>query len=291
MENMSALRKHSATIIYRYLCRVRARNQASDLIQNYLSFRDSINNTTILGTPLSELPELYKYFKRGSSSLHVRDEHKFSFGNCYTYDIRELIEMLRTNYKGAKCPYTNKPWTPYEKFHMVRVYYNRRSKEPFQELIMDRVSYCQKNAAQSRLNTLLDPYNSFNIGAIADTHLLNVITEVVKYESKNARIPAHWLAQIHHHYSYGNIDNYRTCCYVFLIEMIENAADPEITGLRVKARVEYCVEVYPTTDPIETHRNIQSLLLSFFDLPPTEVLHPDFEAGLEPRPYQRRRIE
>jgi hypothetical protein len=272
MEDITALRKHSATIVCRYLCRVRDRNRATDLIQNYLSFRDSINDTTILGTPLSELPELYKYFRPGSSSLHVRDEQEnyFSLGNCYTYDIRELIEMLRVKYKGAKCPYTNKPWTQYEKFHIVRAYYNRRSREDFQELIMDKPNYRQLGAVRSRLNFLMDPYDNFNIDMISDTHLFNLLTELMKYDVEDAKRSAHWIAQVHHHYINRNIDNYRICCYMFLIEMIEGANDPQITCLRVKARIEYCTELYPTTDPIEVHRvrfhDIESLL-DFFDAP------------------------
>jgi len=190
---------------------------------------------------------------------------------------------------------------------MVRTYYTRRSKEDFQDLVMDKATYRELNTMRVTLNFLLDPYNNFNIGAVADTHLFNLITELMKYQVEDVERSALWVSQIHHHYINRNIDNYRLCCYMFLTHMIEGANDRQVLGLRIKARLEYCIEIYPVTDPLKERQvqfnDIQSLL-NFFDLPDVLVapvrrrsrtdtdtdldLDLDSDSDSE-RPHQRRR--
>lgn len=265
MENPTAIRRQSRTIIKRFLDRVRVRNNAHDLIQKSLH-NTSANDCTIMGVPISELPEIYHY-------------HILSGGVCYTYDIRELFQHLRTGYETAKCPYTNKAFTRYQKYLIVREYYHRKILSGFEALILDSVSHLDYATCSARVNSLLDDYNRFNIENVSNTCLFNVLTEIIKYDA--IRCSARYISQAHHHYINGNMRNYRTCVYMFLISIIEEAADCYVAALQIQQRITYCQWMYPSSDPIR--HQMPSVSLRVITMSDQSIYSDD-----EP-PYIRRR--
>jgi hypothetical protein len=304
MEDIKALKKQSAVIIARYIRCVQARNNAWTCKENLLKRQnlDPVNECTLIGVPLSELEYIYQYpISTSSKTYHI-------------HDIRELMQILKKNYATAKCPYTNQPFTRYQKYHIVRHYYhNRELSLEFKDLVMERLSHRDYVQCVESVNVLMDPYSNFNIDQVKDVHLLNLLTEIVKFESVTD--DASYMAQAHYHYIHGNIRTFRGCAMMFITKLFEHHSDQSGLALRLALRVKYCQQIFDfTADPIVIYRlppmdpgliaDLQDAgLIPVTPLPPTPV--PAIEPSLAPaerhhrgrvwsvsdegRPSQRRR--
>lgn len=282
MENQTVIRKQSANIIYRYITRVQARNQAFDYIQkDILGHQQVINDCTLIGTIINNLDNIYQY------RLPVNG----SVVSCYVYDIRELIVLLRTSYQHAKCPYTNQYFTGYQKYHMVRTYYNRkRSLKEFEDLIMEHISHRDYSACSERISGLIDIYNRFDIEQVNDRHLLDILTELIKYETKECSHSVNYISQAHHHYINGNLRNFRACSYMFMIKMIENASDADTVALRIKKRINFCTQ-FATNDPLNYLGIILDLTMTIPSQSPSPIGRRQRDEGDGEPPSRRRRLD
>jgi hypothetical protein len=242
MEDSFAIKKRHVSTIIKYLKRICARNKAHDHIQQLLAMRVPNNDCTLMGAPLSDtvaFPEIYHY------KISIK-------GVCYTHDIRELFQILK-NYETAKCPYTNTRFTRYQKYLMIRYFYNKKQHPEFENLIMNHITYRDYTACSAKVNALMDDYNRFDIEKVKDTHLFNLLTELIKFDAKDCARSVQYISQAHHHYINGNMRNYRACVYMFLIHMIESADDRSLVALRIQTRIEYSHYMF-ISDPIEVRR-------------------------------------
>lgn len=239
MEDPIALKRRMASIIIKFLERVKVRNQIADLLQSEQQNQCSINEYNLMGVPIMNLDSEYIYWRSG-----------------YAYDIRELYHVLRAGYHVAKCPYTNLPFTRYQKYYIVRRFYRIQADPEFEPLIMDHVSYYDYEQCKERINQLMDPYNRFDISIIDDQHLFNLLTELIKYDVKDSLKSSTYLAQAHYHYINRNMQKFRMCSYLFLLHMIVGyeIADRSTICLRIKARLEYINYMYPIEDPLTIPR-------------------------------------
>jgi len=295
MENPQAIKKQSATIICRYLRRVISRNCQHDSIQRMLSKRVQTNDSTIMGVPLSDLPVMYHY--------------RIPVGKvCYTHDIRSLMHMLKTGFATAKCPYTNRRFTRYQKYLIMRHYYSASKLSNFIPFCMEHVIRGDYMSCSSQINYLLTGYDQFDIETIGDTHLFNLLTELIKYNTDDRIKTADYVSLAHHHYINGNMRNFRFCVYLVLMDMIEESSDRDLTVLKIKMRIQYIRDMYPESDPIVVMQspwnNIRNLINQVISAripassPPTSPpTSPPSSSGAsldlyddEP-PRQRRRID
>ena len=246
MENVIAHRQQAKCIIGRFFKRVCSRNEAHESIQTILSMYPSINESSIMGLSLLSLDSMYKFYV---------------FSNCrrsYVYDVRELVHLLKTNYQNVKCPYTRKPFTSYQKYFIVRQYYQCRDNPEFEDLILDKLSYKQYSECRSRLNTLLDEYNQYDIEGVRSVVLLDLVTELLKWSSIPLNITllnlSHYHAQnlsIKRDSSLHHTQNFRSCVYLLLIELIEKSDDKYLMAQQIQARISYCSQI--EGDPLLSH--------------------------------------
>jgi hypothetical protein len=245
MENIIAQKQQARCIISRFLKRVCIRNRAHEEAQTILSMYPSINESSILGLSLGDLPSMYKFYV---------------FSNCrrsYTYDVRELVHLFRTDYQNAKCPYTRNPFTSYQKYFIMRQYYHYRENPEFDELILDRLSYKQYSECTSKLNSLLDDYNEYDITGVKSIVLLDLLTELLKWCSVPLNITllnlSHYHAQnaMKPDISLANTRSFRGCVYLLLIELIEKSDDKYLMAQQIQARISYCSQI--EGDPLLSH--------------------------------------
>jgi hypothetical protein len=201
---------------------------------------------------------------------------------------------------------------------MIRNFYKKKQHSAFENLIMNHVSSRDYTACSARVNALMDDYNRFDIERIKDTHLFNVLTELIKYDVKNHKSSVQYISQAHHHYINGNMRNYRACVYMFFICIIEGADDRSLVALRIRTRIEYSQYMFPTSDPIvpvvvrrieiidlltgrsmdvppglDAGQPIDLDALDALDVPitPSRIRHRSSNGSHEEPPRQRRRID
>lgn len=244
MENVIAHRHQATCIISRFLKNVDARNKANDKIQVILSMYPSINESSILGLVITDLDSMYKFYTFSYNSRKV-----------YVYDVRELVHIFRTNYQDAKCPYTRKPFTRYQKYFVLRRYYCSRESPKFEDLILDKLTYRQYSECTAKLNSLLDEYNQYDISSVKNIALLDLITELLKWCSVPLNIT---LLNLSHYHAQNislkrnlNIQNFRGCVYLLLIELIESSDDKYLMAQQIRERIGYCGQV--ARDPLQSY--------------------------------------
>ena len=271
MENVIAHRLQAKCIISRFLKNVSVRNKANDKIQVTLSMYPSINESSILGLAIGDLDSMYRFYMFSNSR------------KVYVYDVRELVHLFRTNYQDVKCPYTRKPFTSYQKYFILRQYYCCRESPKFEDLILDKLTYKQYSECTSKLNSLLDEYNQYDISSVKNIALLDLITELLKWCSIPLNIT---LLNLSHYYAQHislkrnlNTQNFRGCVYLLLIELIESCDDRYLMAQQIRERIGYCGQV--VKDPLLSY----SYSLDILDLVDS---HDDF--GLDGPPTSRRRI-
>ena len=275
MENVIAHRLQAKCIVSRFLKNVAARNKANDKIQVILSMYPSINESSILGLAIGDLDSIYRFYTFSNSR------------KVYVYDVRELAHIFRTNYQNAKCPYTRKPFTCYQKYLVLRQYYRCRENPKFSELILDKLTYRQYSECTSRLNSLLDEYNEYDISGVKNVVLLDLLTELLKWCSVPLNITllnlSHYHAQNISLRSNSNIQNFRGCVYLLLIELIESSDDKYLMAQQIRERIGYCGQV--VSDPLQSY----SYSLDILDLVDS---HDNFgiEGSDGEPPTSRRRI-
>lgn len=271
MENVIAHRLQAKCIVSRFLKNVLFRNKANDKIQVILSMYPSINESSILGLAIGDLDSMYRFYMFSNTR------------KVYVYDVRELAHIFRTNYQNAKCPYTRKPFTCYQKYLVLRQYYRCRENPKFSDLILGKLTYKQYSECTSRLNSLLDEYNLYDISGIKNVVLLDLLTELLKWCSIPLNITLLNLA----HYHAQNIslkrdigtESFRGCVYLLLIELIESSDDKYLMAQQIRERISYCGQV--VRDPLVSY----SYSLDILDLVDN---HDDF--GIEgPEPPRSRR--
>jgi hypothetical protein len=231
MDNPKLLKRQSATVIHRYIQRVILCNRSHVIINSmmHIDFR-CINDFTTLGTSVSDLDHMYRFMLPASSPCTKA---------YYMYDIRELYQILRTSYNTAYCPYTRKPFTPYQKYRILRYYhYAKRTCAKFEDLVFGSIGVNDYTSASQLVNSLMDEYNNFDIEEVTPSALLCTLQQLVRW------VPTFitsldTLNMAHYHHMQGNMRNFRNCVYVLLIEGIQNSSEKFITQYDLKSRFAY----------------------------------------------------
>lgn len=233
MEDPKALKRRMATIIRRNIMRIIERSRVHDIIQAQARTKaHTCNTTTLIGTPINELPILYQYY-----------------AYRYMYDIRELVHMLRSNYSDACCPYTKRKFNRFRKHHILRTYYRKvKSSNQFQDLILDTVDTPSYSVVEAELDRLMDEYGHFHSKDILSIHLFSLIGEYAKYERTVLCPELELSQQVFYHYINGNDRNFRLCSYKILTKIIKDADDSALTSLQLQARLRECEWTVPTDD-------------------------------------------
>ena len=209
--NLNNLHQKLGNVIQRFIKRVIERNKSHQVIQFKLSETLVSNESSIMGNHLKDLPIEYIYFKKVNH-------------HTYFYDVRELNHMFNTS---NLCPYTRVPFSKYEKYFILRKYFLCRSTENFEDIYMKKLSYKDSNACLSKINSLLDEYNSFDISTIESNQLLSLIPSILQWQ---CRIDLSLINQAIYHYHNLNDVNFRSCMYLILSKIIENSSDRYLTA-------------------------------------------------------------
>jgi len=290
-----------ANTVKRHFLRVIARNAAQERIQDTAASMltaglwSSANEQSLIGTATEDIPPRYRYFKVLAGSRTV-----------YVYDIRELVHfMCAGTGAGAdafSCPYTNVPFSRYQRYFIIRKFYTERQKSGYEELVLTSPTHQQYEQCRQELNDLFSPYNSYDIETVGTRVLYDLIMELVKWTDQIRSTNLVSLAIYHWINGRGNKRTFRACCYLLLINLINSATDKTFTALRLATRIDCISNTYPSTDPANSNSARYLFPVAeheplMFLVPPQSLLFEDSDDGsgldlapaLEPPRRRRRR--
>ena len=236
MENPAALRKQMATIIHRFIKRVQVRNAFWDSL---VPGEHAVNDCTLLGSTTYTIEPRYHHYI-------------YQNGQWYFFDIRELINQLRTDYNSCN-PFTRQPFTRYQKYLAVRKYYKECKLPGFVDLILSSPTYTEYNMCEINLTQALSQEGvELPVDKIHGLHLYDAVHLLVQWNV--TMIPSHcqqYMPLMYYHYINGNSPAFRALCYLFLYSIIEEAPDKAGAALIIRSKLMYARRARPLHDPTE----------------------------------------
>lgn len=273
MDNPVLYRRNCACIIKRYIQRVQARNKATEHLQNIIHAHDNPINehTMILGTPTGA---------RKARKIHTRWFYSSgSNGQYYAYDIRELYHHLRQGYGEARCPYTRRPFTKYEKYFIVRQYHRMRA-EGIPDLDLEVPHKDTVQSLQRELCALLSPYNAVTVDDITQQTWYILLHDLAMEDRYRMGMYILLYNQAQYHYLQGNQQAFLCATYRLLIRWIKEHHDP------TECISHIALQLSPISIPFDFDEVTDAVLDRVIPVPRQADGPPEGE-----RPARRRRIE